>query len=45
LVLETELFELHFNVVVQKIRFPLRSMTSVMASGEYGIQPKSPILT
>jgi hypothetical protein len=37
-----------FNILnkdVQKVRFPLRDMTSVMASGEYGIQPKSPILT
>jgi hypothetical protein len=30
---------------VQKVRFPLRGMTSVMAGVEYGIQPKSPILT
>jgi hypothetical protein len=45
LVLETGLFELSLEEDVQKVRFPLRGMTSVMAGGEYGIQPKSPVLT
>jgi hypothetical protein len=30
---------------VQKVHFPLRNMPVGMASVEYGIQPKSPILT
>jgi hypothetical protein len=32
-------------MVVQKVRFPLRVMTGVMAGGEYGIQPKLPLLS
>jgi hypothetical protein len=35
----------HFNEDVQKVRFPLRVMTSVMAGVEYGFQPKIPLLT
>jgi hypothetical protein len=45
LALKTGLFELDFEVEVQKVRFPLRVMTCVMAGGEYGIQPKLPLLT
>jgi hypothetical protein len=32
-------------MVVLKVRFPLRGMTGVMAGGEYGMQPKIPLLT